>query len=76
MGQTEFCIQELDKLMTDLRAQGTDTPFILEGLTEIIVKATKSEPKKAAWHLENVIAILDANMQSLRSANVTKLAKF
>ena len=44
MGQTEFCIQELDKLMTDLRAQGVDTPFILAALTEIMVKAAKSEP--------------------------------
>lgn len=76
MGQTEFCIQELDKLMTDLRAQGMDTPFILAAFTEIIVKAAKSEPEKATGHLENVMAVLDANAQSLRAADEMKRAKF
>jgi hypothetical protein len=70
MGQKEFCIQELDKLMTDLRAQGMDTSFILAALTEIMMKAATSEPEKAAGYLENVMAILDANTQSLRAANV------
>ena len=76
MEEKAFCIQELDKLMSDLRAQGVDTPPILAALTEIIVKAAASEPGKAAGYLENVMAVLDANAQSLRAAEVMKLAKF
>jgi hypothetical protein len=74
MSQTKECIKKLDMVLTDLRAEGMETVFIIAALAEICVKAAKSEPEQAAAHLEALTAILDANAQAIRGGRVVNLA--
>ena len=67
MSQIEKCVKAIDIAMTDLRAEGMETVFIMAALAEICVKAAKSEPENAATYLDSVTAILDANAQAIRA---------
>jgi hypothetical protein len=75
MSTTEYCIKELDKLMTDFRAQGIDTTFIIAALGEICVKAARSEPEYEQTHLDALAAVLQASAQAKRAGSVFQMAR-
>lgn len=75
MTTKEHCIHELDKLMTDLRAQGTDTQPIIYALSEICLKAASSEPKCQEEYLNNLVAIFDTAAKAVRAKKVLEKAK-
>lgn len=74
MTTKDHCLLELDKLMTDLRAQGADTAPIIHALGEICLKAARSEPKHIEEHLNNFVAIFDTEIKAARAKNIRNLA--
>jgi hypothetical protein len=66
MSQTEQCIAAFDMTLTDLRAQGMDTVFILAALAEIAAKVARFNPEEGQAPLDAMIAVLDANAQAMR----------
>ena len=75
MSQIEKCVKAIDIAMTDLRAEGMETVFIMAALADICVTAAKSEPENAATYLDSVTAILDANAQAIRAGTVVNMAQ-
>ncbi|MEM8488912.1 MAG: hypothetical protein AAF564_25430 [Bacteroidota bacterium] len=70
MTTKEHCLHELDKLMTDLRAQGTDTVPIVLALGDICLKAARSEPERHEEYLNSLIAIFDTEIKAAKAEKI------
>ncbi len=69
-------MQRLIWALTNLRAERIETTFIIGALTEISVKAAKSDPPEAAAaYLDSMAAVLDANAQAIRTGKVMNMAQ-
>jgi hypothetical protein len=60
MSQVEKCVNTLESAMTDLRAEGMETFYIVAALGEMIVRAAKQENNSADAEFQNVIGVLKA----------------
>ena len=62
----EKCIAAFDKTLTDLRAEGMNTAFILAALTEISAKVARFDPEEGQAPLDAMISVLAATAQAMR----------
>jgi hypothetical protein len=62
----EKCIAAFDKTLTDLRAEGMNTTFILAALTEISAKVARFDPEEGRAPLDAMISVLAATAQAMR----------